>query len=124
MQGEEPYISQFNKSFRTLDVKNDKAAQDWMKKNYADYIKLSTQFVSPSFLSTIRGELENTLEKDHLIDLYAILPDNFGPTDLEHILRHISTLYVLKIIIIFYISNLLQLRFVERSQTAWIRLAY
>lgn len=99
MQGEVPIISQFNKSFRTLDVKNDKAAQDWMKKNYADYIKLSTQFVSPSFLSTIRGELENTLEKDHLIDLYAILPDNFGPTDLEHILRHISTLYVLKIII-------------------------
>ncbi len=38
-------------------------ASDWVKGNYPDFVKLSTHFVSPSYLNDIGTAIENTLAK-------------------------------------------------------------
>lgn len=76
---------------RALDAKNDHGAKAWMKENYPDYMLLATQYVSASFIRTVLEDIESRLSKDHIVDLYTILPDNFTQHDLENMLRHLTS---------------------------------
>ena len=78
--------------FSSLDVKNLKLACDWMKENFPTFIKLSSHYISPSFLTSISTDVENQLQKEHLVDFYSILPTDFTSSDLESVLRHITNM--------------------------------
>ena len=76
---------------KSIDLKNEKLVTDWMKENYPDFLKLSSHFVSPSFINDLSGEVESTLARDHVVDLYASIPDSLTSNDLEALVRHLSS---------------------------------
>ena len=46
--------------------------------------------MSPSFINDLIGEVESTLARDHVVDLYASIPDSLTSSDLEALVRHLS----------------------------------